>query len=262
MNQKGNNDEYLEIDLLRLLGALWHRAWVIILAALICGAIAFGYASVIVTPTYRTSATMYVNNGSLSLGSTTISLSDMNASSSLVTRYIVLLKSRSTLTEVIDRLNLPYTPTQLGDMISASSINSTEFFNITVTSTDPVEATLIANTMAEVLPTRVEDIMDGSAVKVVDLAIVPSSRYAPNVTRYTAIGLLIGVVLSAAVIILMELFDEQIRGEDYLIQTYNLPILATIPDLNASGKGKGYYKYGYGYGYRSHYYEAAEEKKA
>ncbi len=51
MNQKGNNDEYLEIDLLRLLGALWHRAWVLILAALICGAIAFGYASVIVTPT-------------------------------------------------------------------------------------------------------------------------------------------------------------------------------------------------------------------
>ncbi len=263
MNQKDTNDEYLEIDLLRLLKAMWHRAWVIVLAALLCGVIAFSYANFVIQPEYTTSAQMYVNNGSLSLGSTTISLSDMNASSTLVSRYIVLIQSRTTLTEVIERLNLPYTPNQLKSMIKASSVNSTEFFNITVTSHDPAEATLIANTMAEVLPTRVEDIMDSSTVKIVDYAIVPSTRSAPNVTRYTAIGLLIGFILSAGVICLLEIFDDQIRGEDYLIQTYSLPILATIPDLTASGKGKGYYKYGYRshYGYASHYYESAAEGK-
>lgn len=37
-------DEEYQIDLMQIAGALWHRAWAIVLAALICGAIGFGYA--------------------------------------------------------------------------------------------------------------------------------------------------------------------------------------------------------------------------
>lgn len=44
---------------------------------------------------------MYVNNSSISVGSTQVNLSDLTAAQSLVETYMVILKTRGTLEEVI-----------------------------------------------------------------------------------------------------------------------------------------------------------------
>ena len=51
------------------------------------------------------------------------------------------------------------------------------------------------------------------------------------------------MVLSCGVIVLLELLDEQLRDEEYLTQTYDLPVLAAVPDLLKSGEPS---RYGYG----------------
>lgn len=235
-------EQFIEIDLFQLVRALWHRAWAIILAMLVCGGLGFSYARFMITPTYQARALMYVNNSTLSVGSTSVSLSDLSASQTLVDTYLVILKTRLTLNEVIERAELRYSYEQLSGMIQASSVNDTEIFAITVTSTDPVEAERIANTITEVLPGKITEILDGSSARTVDLAVVPTSRSSPSITRYTTMGMMAGIAISCAIIVLMELLDEQIRNEDYLIQTYKLPMLAVVPDLMAK-PGKGYSEY-------------------
>ena len=46
--QKSN--EYVEIDLSRILKALWHRAWIILVAVALFGGTAFSYAAFIISP--------------------------------------------------------------------------------------------------------------------------------------------------------------------------------------------------------------------
>ena len=104
------------------------------------------------------------------------------------------------------------------------------------------EAERIANCIAELLPGRISEIVEGSSVKIVDYAIVPSHKSSPSISRYTLLGLLLGAVVSCGVIVLMELFDEQIRDEDYVRQTFDLPLLAAVPDLTGKGAGDSYYK--------------------
>ena len=116
-------------------------------------------------------------------------------------------------------------------MVTAAPVNDTEIFEITVTDADPQEAELIANTIADVLPDKISDIVEGSSVRVVDYAVVPVFPVSPSVTKYAMIGVLLGGVLSVGVIVLMELLNESIRSEDYLIQTYDLPILAVVPTM-------------------------------
>ena len=129
-------------------------------------------------------------------------------------------------------------------MISASAVNSTEVFEIVVTSTNPAEAEKIANTIADVLPDKIADIVAGSDVRIVDYAVVPSHRSSPSYTRNTAIGMLLGAVVSAALIILAYLFDENIHTEEYLTQTYpDIPLLAVIPDMTETKQRSGYYGY-------------------
>ena len=191
-----NKTDYYEIDLLRLAGALWKKLWLIVLVTLLCGALAFGYTFFLVTPLYKATAMMYVNNSAISVGSAKVSISagDLAASQSLVDTYTVILKTRGTLNEVISRTGVPYSYQQLTKMVQAEAVNSTEVFSIDVTSPDPQEAELIANAIADILPDRIADIVEGSSVKIVDYAIVPAEIASPSYTRNTALGMLAGLV--------------------------------------------------------------------
>jgi len=243
MKSKKQGDDYIEIDLLRLGAALWRRAWAIVLAALLFGAAGFSCACFLVTPMYQATALMYVNNSSISVGSTSISLSDLTASQTLVDTYIVIMKTRTVLNEVIEKAELEYSYEELYDMIDASSVNGTEIFAVTVTGPDPEEAGRIANMLTDLLPEKIAEIMDGSSARVVDYAVAPVEKSSPSITRYTGVGVLLGILFSCGIILLRVLLDEQIRDGDYLTQTYDLPVLAEIPDLLARKKG-GYYSYG------------------
>lgn len=241
------------IDLLKLAKALWKNILAIALVAVIVGAGAFGYTAFLVEPTYQATASLYVNNSSFSLGATNFSIStaELSASNSLVSVYLYILKSRTTMEDVIKEANLTYTPEELSKMVSAKGINSTGAFEVTVTSTSPSEAELIANTIVKLLPDRIAEIVDGSSVRIVDYAIIPSHRSGPSIVKNTAIGILAGGFLAGAVVTIRFLMDDKsklmIKSADELRELYpDLPVLAMIPDMRVSEKKNGYYSSYYG----------------
>lgn len=275
MNQDGNGT--IEIDLLQVLELIVKKAWLIILLMVICGVGAFAYAFYTIAPTYQSSALFYVNNNnvaSLDTNKLNISSNDISASKDLVSTYIVILKTRNTLDEVIDKAGIDLTYSQLGGKISASAVNETEIFNVTVTDTDPMRAELIANTIADVLPSKIAGIVEGSSARVVDYAVIPTSKSGPSLTKYATYGLIIGAIVAILIIIAGMLMDYQIHNEDYLLTTYeDIPLLGIIPDFDKkrgyNKYGKGYKKYSYkkyGYGkynksYNNYYYEASKSNK-
>lgn len=247
---KERNGQFYEIDIMRILKVLWQRVWVIVLSALVAGAMAFSYAKFMIAPTYQASTLMFVNVNSLSIGGTsyTLSLGEVGTASNLVDMYMVILKSRTTLQKVINRANLNMSCEQLAGMISAGSVNETAIFRVNVTGTDPDQLRVIANTIADVLPEGISNVVSGCDARVVDRAITPQGKLAPNITKYTAVGLLLGAVLAAAVLILIDMFDDAIRDTEYLTQNYEVSIMAIVPNLNKSSSN-GYTKeYQYAYG--------------
>ena len=247
-NSKSNvaaTDNVITIDIMRILKALWKKAWALALTGAICAAAGFCLAYFFITPKYSATAMLYVNNSTFSVGKTSFSItsSEISAAQSLVKTYIVILKNRTTLEEVIQKTGVPYTYEDLSSMITAESVSNTEVFHVTVTSTDPEEAALLANVISEVLPVRVAEIIDGSSMRLVDKAVTNPHKVSPSITRYTEIGLLIGVVLAAAIIVLRTLLDDVVHNEDYLLNTYDFPILARVPDLNEKTTRRySYYK--------------------
>ena len=241
------------IDLLELAKALWKNILIIALVAVLFGSAAFGYTAFLVSPQYQATASLYVNNSSFSLGATNFSIStaDLSASNSLVSVYLYILKSRTTMEDVIKEADLTYTPEQVSAMVSAKGINSTGAFEVTVTSANPAEAELIANTIAKILPDRISEIVDGSSVRIVDYAIIPSHRSGPSMVKNTAMGILAGGFLAAALVVVRFLMDDRsrvmIKSSDELRELYpDIPVLAMIPDMRMSEKKNGYYSSYYG----------------
>lgn len=244
MNTQNMNEE-IEIDLLHLVKILWQRAWIIILCMILLGAMAFSYALFFVTPQYQAKAMMYVNNSSFSVGSTSFSItsSELSAAKSLLDVYVIILKSRTTMEQVLEETGLEYTFQEISAMVDATSVNSTEVFQIVATSSSPAEAELIVDTIVKILPDRIADIVDGSSVRLVDHAVLPTQRSSPSYTRFAMIGLVLGLILSCGVIIVIDLMDTTVRSEDYLYQKYNIPVLAVVPDAYETKKGSYSYYY-------------------
>lgn len=240
------NTESREIDLLQMASALVKKWWVIAVATVLAGIIAFGYTRLGITPKYEATAMFYVNNSSIS---GKLSLAELNAAEKSVKSYCTILRTRLSLEEVIREGNFNYTYEQLKKMIGSQAVDGTEIFSVTVTSTDPQEACDIANTIASVLPQKVADAMDGAKVKVIDYAVVPQTKSSPSTPKNTVLGMLVGFVLSAGVIILLEMFNDTINSEEWLVTTYGdeIPLLSVVPDVNAKSDRR-YYKYGGYYG--------------
>ena len=256
--EKNNKKDYYVIDIWHIIRAVWHRAWVVILSAAIAAVIGFSLAAFAITPMYSSSVMMYVNNSSFSLGNTSFSISssEISAAQSLLKTYIVILNNRTTLEAVIDKAEVDYTYKDLSGMISASSVNDTEVLKVTVTSEDPYEAAKIANCIAEVLPTRISEVIEGSSMKIVDSGVVNLQKVSPSITKYTAVGFTLGALAAVMILVIIALMDGTIHDEEYIIDTYNYPILAKVPDLTGDKHTKGYYAY-----YKKHGYGEYSSKK-
>lgn len=266
-SRENNTEEYYVVDLLHVVKFVWKRAWVVLLVGVLIGALCYGYAAYGITPTYSSNIKLYVNNSSISSvadAAFSISSSQLSAAQGLVRTYSEILNSRSTLERVLERtredaqrareeaaeqgvqpvniVEVNRSWSELSGMISCTSANNTEIMRVTVTCDDPYEASVIANTIAEVLPERISEIIDGATMEVVDSAVPSLKKVAPSVSKYTALGLLVGVVLSVAVLVVLALLDDTIHDEEYILRTYDYPILGKVPDLlNVGNKSYGYY---------------------
>ncbi len=244
--------EYYTVDLVHIMKMLLRRVWLIVLCSVVVAALGFSYATFFIEPTYSSAILLYVNNTSFSLGNTSFSItnSELVAAQSLVNTYREILDNRTTLERVIDKAGVSYTYKQLSGMIDAEPSNDTEILKVTVTTTNPYEAAKIANCIAEILPVRISEIIDGASMEVVDSAIPNLQKVAPSITKYTALGLILGFLISVITVVVAAILDDTIHDEDYILQNYECPILAKVPNLLSSG-GK---RYGY-------YYQSSAKKQ-
>ncbi len=239
--------DVVEIDLGRVWKAVWNKAWLITIVSVICAIIVVISTFFFITPKYESSAMFYVNNNSLSVGDTSFSITqgDISASKSLVDTYIVILNSRACLNDVIDYVGSDLSVSELKKMIDASAVNSTEIFEVKITSDDPKEAEKLANAIAYILPKRISSIVEGTSANIVDYAVESSSPCSPNYTQNAIIGFIIGMAISLVVIILREIFDVTICSEDDIDRCCEYPILVSVPDMVNTTNSSGEY-YGYG----------------
>lgn len=243
MNEKAEaKGSAKELGLQQLAAALLHKSWLIVVASILCAVLTFVGTYYLVTPQYESSAMFYVNNDTFSIGDVGISSGDISTRKDLVDSYIVILNSRNLLTKVRDYAGVDHSIDELREMITAASVDSTEIFEVIVSSPDPYEAKRIANAIMECLPGQIADIIQGTAAKVVDEPVLATKPSSPNYITSTLVGFLIGLMVSVVGIVLYELFDVTIRAEEDVQQSCTYPILAEVPDMQAQSKGGYYYR--------------------
>ncbi|MGN1406656.1 MAG: YveK family protein [Erysipelotrichaceae bacterium] len=227
------------IDLLELAKILLHRWIIIFVVTVITAAGCFGFFHFTTDTRYSATIKMYVNADALSVSSS-ISVSTLNASSSLVPIYKEIVNTHLVLDKVGKLLGnegysgIDYYYLTENKMIECSALNNTPVFQIKVTDTDPERAIEIANTIAKVLPTEIANIIDGSSARIVDSAL-SADRLSRGVLKNSAIGAMLAFVIMCFIIIMNDYFlNDSISDVKYLEETFpEIPVLGNIPKAQA-----------------------------
>ena len=224
-------NETIEIDLREIGKTLLRRAWLIVLCAVIAGAAFFFYTVNFVTPMYQAKLSFYVSNKTADSTGNGVASNDLAVALRLVNSYIELLEDDVVLDQVAEKLGGQVTSRQLRSMISASVVGDTEIFTVTVTSPNPQMSADIANALAMVAPTTIEQITAGGTATPIGTAKVPTGKSSPNYTTSAMLGAVVGAALAVVAILVAMHFDVHIKNEETLEKICNAPVLGFIPDF-------------------------------
>ena len=206
----------IEVNLGDIFGLLLHRMWMILLAGFICGAVGFIYSNFFITPQYQSTTKVYILNKQ---NSTSVTYSDVQLSTTLSKDY----------EGVIKQLSLNETYESLVGRVSAVNTNDTRIIAITVTDSSAEQAQKIANAVRDLAAKHITQVMDIEAVNVVDSANLPTAPVSPSITKWTFMGIVIGIIASMIIIIVKYLLDDTIKSSEDIEKYLGISTLALIP---------------------------------
>lgn len=224
-----------EINLEELLKFFISKIKFIALVTVIFLVLGFVYVNFILTPMYHSSTTLILVGNSDNQNSITTQ-NDINLNKNLVSTYSEIVKSRTVLQQVIDKLKLDEDVTDLSKKITVSSVENTEIIKIQVSDKDNKVAKEIATTTADVFMKEVKNIYNLTNVSIIDKASLESVPYNINIVKQLLLAGLIGVVLSSGIVFLIFYFDTTIKSSKDIEEKLGLPVIGNITLIDKKGE--------------------------
>lgn len=236
-----------EISFKDLFSIFISKLWLIIVVALFGGTVMGMGTALMVDDTYTAKARLYsyIDKGSANIN-------DITVAQQQIKTYEQLYKSKNFLNFVIAELSAEDRET-IAPIISSISIklqqkDSTEAFDISITTHDPYISYKVADAVARVSEAKIPELIpNASEVIIWDYPEIPTRPNAKNTTRNAAIGFLGGAALTMIAIFIYNVFDVIIRDRKKLEDSFDIPILSVIPmhDVPGSTNRKTVRKEGY-----------------
>lgn len=119
---------------------------------------------------------------------------------------------------------------ELKGSISVTTTTSSQVFTLSATAETPAKAKAEANAVAREFKRQMPEIMDVNNVTIVASATNGTKSF-PNVKMMTAVGALVGLVLSLMIIIIRDLSDTTVRESSFMTDEMGLIDLGEVASI-------------------------------
>ena len=220
----------IEIDVVQMLKVLWKRKLIIALAAIVTGALAFGYSSFVVKPQFTSTTRIYVVNRNQG-DKPGLTNQDLQAGSYLVKDYREIILSQDVLEKVVADQGLSFDAKSLAKKVQVTVPADTRIVSISVKDGNPDEASRIANALREVAAQKIISVTKVSDVTTLEEARPALSPSSPNIRRNTIFGVGIGASIVILLALLVELLDDRVKRPEDIEEVMHISLLGVIPNL-------------------------------
>lgn len=188
----------------------------------------------LITPKYQLSTQILVNRSQVEQN---FSTNEVQTNIQLINTYSVIIMSPRILDIVAEELQGEVateggelTANHLKGKISVNSHEDSQVLNITVEDTDPYQAALIANKVADVFQREVPSIMNVDNVSILSEAVVREeiAPVSPKPLLNIAVALVVGLMLGIGLTFLLEYLDNTLKSEQEIENYLEIPVLGVI----------------------------------
>ena len=237
METRKENQQNDVIDLKELFFVYVKKWWLLLLGALAGAVIAFSVSSFLITPKYESTAMLYV----LSKTTSVTSMVDIQLGDALAGDFSVIAKSNPVIDQAIEKIKektgKEFTRSQVLSMISVSN-QETRILVIKAVSTDPEDASIVANCVADATKDQMAEITKSDPPTTVDDAEPAQAPVSPNIVKNTEKGFLLGLVLILAILTLQTVMNDNIKTSEDVENYLGLNTLVVVPDFGNKRKSR------------------------
>jgi len=226
------------ISLKELFQTLKKRIALIVSITLIAMIISGVVSYFVITPEYKSSTQILVNQAKDS--ESIYSQNEVQTNIQLINTYSVIIKSAAILNTVRNDLNLDMSVSELNNKITVDSAQNSQVMTVAVTDADPALALEIANKTAEVFEKQIKKLMKVDNVSILPLADDQENQspVSPNPPLNIAIAAVVGLMIGVGLAFLLEYLDNTVKTEQDIEKLLELPVLGAITTIDESKDAK------------------------
>lgn len=237
METRKENQQNDVIDLKELFFVYVKKWWLLLIGALAGAAIAFSVSRFLITPEYESTAMLYV----LSKTTSVTSMVDFQLGDALAGDFSVIAKSNPVIDQAVEQIREKtgknYTRSQVLNMISVNN-QETRILVIKAVSTDPEDASIVANCVADATKDQMANITKSDPPTTVEDAKPAKAPVSPNIVKNTEKGFLLGLVLILAILTLQTVMNDNIKTAEDVQNYLGLNTLVVVPDFGNKRKSR------------------------
>lgn len=227
------NDSHFVEDFIYHFFEWFRRLWIIILvlAVLLSGALT-AYTYLTYTPKYSASATFTVN---VDVSQASSQKYNKATAQQLAKTFPNILTSGALNKVICRELNMSV----LDDSITASVVEDTNLFTITVTSTNPQQAYNVLASVISNYPQVAKFIIGSTQLNLIDTSSVSTVpiNY-PDYSSKALLGAMAGAVMGLAIILLLALNTATVIRSSDISSAFNTVCLASVPEFTRKKRSK------------------------
>lgn len=225
MSYKNENNFEQQISLKSFLSEAANKWYIIVLVTLIAVVFQFIRANYFSSPTYDSTAKIYINNKEAE----NISSADISISTYLAKDYEELIKDKVILDEVSEQLGGVYSAKQISRALSINNPENTRILEITVRTGNPKTSKIIADCICKVAQQKIVELLGIDRVTLIGEGDLNKNPSSPTLGSRVFVGFLIGMAISVVIIALLCFSNNKIKSEQDINNSLGLSVLATIP---------------------------------
>lgn len=222
-----------EINIKEILEFFVSKLYFILIFIVLFAGIGYCYFAYIQTPRYHSSTTIILVSEQEDTNTTNISLNQQ-----LVATYSEIVKNRSVLSKVINKLDLDMSVKELAEDITVTAVDDTEIIKIEVSSEDNVLARDIASEVALTFISEVNDIFNLQNVTILSEAQVEKEPYNVSLVKQTCVSGFVGLLISLIILFLVYYFDTTVKSVEQIENKIKLTVLGTVEKVKDKNERK------------------------
>ena len=177
----------------------------------------------------------------LSKTTSVTSMVDFQLGDALAGDFSVIAKSNPVIDQAVEQIREKtgknYTRSQVLNMISVNN-QETRILVIKAVSTDPEDASIVANCVADATKEQMANITKSAPPTTVEDAEPAKTPVSPNIVGNTEKGFLLGLVLILAILTLQTVMNDNIKTAEDVQNYLGLNTLVVIPDFGSKRKSR------------------------